>query len=125
MNLDPVTDVRLEENLRCLSDLTRAMEAFSEIEEDHSRWRIARFMREVAMSRHQLRRMNSELRRINSLLIQMLSRLMDESVRLEAERRSTRSTDQLMLQERIAAVDQLVVVVRDLQQQLDDARGAN
>lgn len=124
MGLDTGHDERVEENLLLLRELNAAMEAFSEIETDQSRSRLLRLIREVAMSRHQLRRMNSELRRINSMLVEMMSRVLEEAARLDKDRAVRMSADAAMIQERVAVIDQLVVLVRDLQGQVDDLRGA-
>jgi hypothetical protein len=90
------------------------------IEQDASRNKIVRFIREVAMTRHQLRRMNNELVQINQVVIEILVSLVEEVDKSHSRGSAILSSELQAVSERAQLIDGLVVVVRGLEKQVSE-----
>ena len=101
-----------------MTELHERIAAISEIERDHVRFAPLRFIRELAMSRHQLIRLSGEVRAIADTFEFIVS----EIVRGETERTTAnlRAAENLLevVYERTAVMEKLIVVTRELEQRL-------
>lgn len=116
--IDKKKDEWLEEQLRRLKQLQTEIDAWSSVEQDGSRNRIIRLVREVAMSRHQLRRMNLEVARINQLMTAILVSLVEEATLSHARRTKILSAELQEVAEQAKLIDGIVVIVRGLEKQV-------
>lgn len=118
--IDTNKDQWLNEQLRTLKLLQTEINAWSAIEQDGSRNKIIRLIREVAMSRHQLRRMNLEIARINHLMTEILISLVEEATLSHARRTMVLSAELQAVSERTQMIDGIVVIVRGLEKQVSE-----
>lgn len=99
---------QLEALRRCVSDL-------SSIERDSSRFGPLRYLRELAMSRHQLIRLNHEMRRVAEALLAVAETIVEtETKRSDANlRASTELLDRIY--ERTILMERLWIVSREME----------
>jgi hypothetical protein len=120
LGLDVSKDKWLESQLELVKQLQHTVGAWAAIEEDSSRNRAIRFIREVAMSRHQLRRMNIEIAQINQLITEILVVLVEETSRSHERRSAILSSELQAVAERAQLIDGVVVIVRGLEKQVSE-----
>jgi hypothetical protein len=118
--IDPHRYDWLEGQLLMVKKLQAVVNEWSAIEEDTSRNKIIRLIREVAMSRHQLRRMNREIAQINQIITDILVALVEETTHSHERRTAVLSSELQAVVERAQLVDGLVVVVRGLEKQTSE-----
>lgn len=110
---------RQTETLNSLvADLNSCISAISEIERDSTRFRPLRFLRELAMSRHQLLRMRQEVQNIADLLGVALNEVVRiEESRIDAD--DVRERELLaLLYGRTQLLEKLVILAREHEEQI-------
>jgi hypothetical protein len=120
LKLGSENDTSFENLVVLVHKLQDSVKSIAPIEEDATRNRAIRFIREVAMSRHQLRRMNNEIIQINQIIIEILLALVEETSRIQKRRSLTLSADLQALAERAQLIDGVVVIVRGLEKQVSE-----
>lgn len=120
LGLDVSQGKWLEIQLELVKQLQHTVGAWTPIEEDSSRNRIIRFIREVAMSRHQLRRMNVAIAQINQQITEILVVLVEETARRHERRSAILSSELQAVAERAQLIDGVVVVMRGLEKQVSE-----
>ena len=115
----PVDDPVVPELQRLLDELRARIGSISAIERDHVRFAPLRFVRELAMSRHQLIRLNSEVSAIAQAIEALAARIIaTETTRTTA---NLKAADHLLevVFERTAVMEKLIVLCRDMEQRID------
>lgn len=115
----PVDDPVVPELQQLLDELRTRIGSISAIERDHVRFTPLRFVRELAMTRHQLIRLNSEVsaiaRSIEALAAQIIA---TETTRTTA---NLKAADHLLevVYERTAVMEKLIVLCREMEKRID------
>lgn len=110
---DTVLNARLEE-------LRQRIDAVSSIERDRVRFAPLRFVRELAMSRHQLIRLSTEVRSIGESFDALVTELVaSENERAESVQRSAQNLLDVVY-ERTLVMERLVLVCRELEDRLSE-----
>ena len=120
LGIDTAITERWEDHVYKLRALQTAVVSLSEIEVDISRNRIVRLVREIAMSRHQLRRMNKELRAINLLLVEVMADLLEDLIEVKKSQQNIFAHQSEAITSRMLTIDELAVQVRALQRHVDE-----
>jgi hypothetical protein len=101
-----------------LADLRSRISSISSIERDTVRFAPVRFVRELAMSRHQLIRLRREVQGI----AESFEAIVSEIVRTETTRTAAnmRAADHLLelVYERTAVMEKLIIVCRELEERI-------
>lgn len=113
-------DGSFEAQIALVHSLQGLVSSMAPIEHDASRNKAVRFIREVAMSRHQLRRMNNELVQINHIITEILVSLVEEVAKSHSRGSAILSSELQAVSERTQLIDGLVVVVRGLEKQVSE-----
>ena len=101
-----------------LEDLRVRIDSMSSIERDHVLFAPVRFVRELAMSRHQLIRLNKEMRAVAEAIGDIADRIVTtEMTRTTA---NLKAADHLLevVYERTAVLEKLMVLCREMEQQI-------
>lgn len=117
--LDP--DVQKDISLlrEALERLNSQIETLSVIERDSARFAPWRFVRELAMSRHQLIRLNQEVRAITKTIEEIASNIVDSAVtRTQANERASQELLDIVY-ERTLVMDKLLVICRELEARVE------
>lgn len=102
----------LRESIQCLHEQIASL---SRIERDTAKFAPWRFLRELAMSRHQLIRLNRELRSITETIETIASTIVETAVtRTQANERAAQDLLDLVF-ERTLVMDKLLVMCRELE----------
>jgi hypothetical protein len=120
LGLGSEKDSSFENLIVLIHNLQALVMAMAPIHEDATRNRAIRFIREVAMSRHQLRRMNIEIAQINQLITEILVVLVEETARSHERRSAILSSELQAVAERAQLIDGVVVIVRGLEKQVSE-----
>ena len=120
LGLGSEKDSSFESLIVLIHNLQASVMAMAPIHEDATRNRSIRFIREVAMSRHQLRRMNLEIAQINQLITEILVVLVEETARSHERRSAILSSELQAVAERAQLIDGVVVIVRGLEKQVSE-----
>lgn len=120
LDIDTSATQRWEDHLQKLRALQTAVVTLSEIETDRSKNRIIRIVREIAMSRHQLRRMQKELQAINLLLVEVITDLLEDLIDVKNSQQNVFAHQSEAISSRMASIDELAVQMRALQRHVDD-----
>lgn len=115
----PPEKTRSTEIVEHLDRLRGQISSLSEIERDTTRFRPLRFVRELAMSRHQLIRLNREVRSI----AESIESIAQSIVSTEADRTNAneRAAQELLdrVYERTMVMERLWVVVQELEERVN------
>ena len=120
LGLGSEKDSSFESLIVLIHNLQASVMAMAPIHEDATRNRAIRFIREVAMSRHQLRRMNLEIAQINQLITEILVVLVEETARSHERRSAILSSELQAVAERAQLIDGVVVIVSGLEKQVSE-----
>ena len=120
LGLGSEKDSSFENLIVLIHNLQALVMAMAPIHEDATRNRAIRFIREVAMSRHQLRRMNIEIAQINQLITEILVVLVEETARSHERRSAILSSELQAVAERAQLIDGVVATVRGLEKQVSE-----
>lgn len=120
LGLGSEKDSSFENLISLIHKLQALVISMAPIQEDVTRNRIIRFIREVAMSRHQLRRMNLEIAQINQLITEILVVLIEETARSHERQPAALSSELQAVAERTQLIDGVVVIVRGLEKQVSE-----
>lgn len=112
------TSRQIETLSSLVADLNSCVSTISDIERDNTRFRPLRFLRELAMSRHQLVRMRQEMQNIADLLGVALNEVVQiEESRLDAD--DAREQELLaLLYGRTQLLEKLVILTREHERQI-------
>lgn len=117
--LRPVGDSGVAELQSLLDRLRQRIDSLSSIERDHVRFAPVRFVRELAMSRHQLIRLNSEVKAIARAIEDIATQIIaTETTRTTA---NLKAADHLMevVYERTMVMEKLLVLCREMEQRIN------
>lgn len=113
--LDPVVEADISPLREALAQLNSQIAALSTIERDSAKFAPWRFVRELAMSRHQLIRLNQEVRAITSTIESIASDIVESAVmRTQANERAAQELLDVVY-ERTLVMDKLLVICRELE----------
>lgn len=112
------TSRQIETLSSLVADLNSRVSTISDIERDNTRFRPLRFLRELAMSRHQLVRMRQEMQNIADLLGVALNEVVQiEESRIDAD--DAREQELLaLLYGRTQLLEKLVILTREHERQI-------
>lgn len=117
--LAPEVEEDISPLVAALSRLREQVDGLSAIERDHVKFAPLRFIRELAMSRHQLIRMNSEVREIASTIEEIAATIVESAVtRTQANERAAQDLLNLVY-ERTLVMDKLIVICHELEARIE------
>lgn len=115
--------VRVDELSSLLRELDGIISEMTEIERDTTRFAPLRYVRELAMTRHQLIRLNREVRGVATKISEVAGHIVrNETVRTSANERAARDLLDLVY-ERTAVAERLVAIVSELDARVQDLEG--
>lgn len=113
----------VEELAALLQDLESLIAGMAEIERDRTRFAPIRFVRELAMTRHQLIRLNREVRGVTARICEIAGHIVrTETERTSANERAAQDLLDLVF-ERTAVMERLVMVVSEMEDRVRDLEG--
>lgn len=113
-------DAEIEELQAALAQLRQQVSGISGIERDTVRFAPLRFIRELAMSRHQLIRLNDEVRDIAATIESLASGIVAKVLtRTSANEQASQELLNLVF-ERTLVMDKLIVVCRELESRIEN-----
>ena len=112
--------VRVGELSSLLRELHGIISSMSEIERDQTRFAPLRYVRELAMTRHQLIRLNREMRGVALKIAEIAGHIVrNETERTSANERAAQDLLDLVY-ERTAVVERLISIVGELESRVRD-----
>ena len=117
--LDPVVEADISPLREALARLNSQIGKLSSIERDSAKFAPWRFLRELAMSRHQLIRLNQEVRAITESIEDIATNIVESAVtRTQANERASQELLNIVY-ERTLVMDKLLVICRELESRVE------